>query len=48
MNKKFIIENLQISEQQVKDGKVLDAQEQLEKLKVKYGLCDENNDAKKG
>ena len=43
-----IIESLQISEQQVQDGKVLDAQEHLNSLKVKYGLCDENDNAKKG
>jgi predicted GNAT family N-acyltransferase len=48
MDKKFIIESLEISEQQIKDGKVLDAQEHLNSLKAKYGLCDENSKAKKG
>ncbi len=43
-----IIKSLQISEQQVKEVKVLDAQESLERLKVKYGLCDENSEVKKG
>ena len=48
MNNLSIRENLSISEKQVKEGKVLDAQESLERLKVKYGLCDENSEVKKG
>ena len=38
MNKRFMIENLEVSEKQVEDGKVLDAQEQLEKMKERYSL----------
>ena len=43
MNKRFMIENLEVSEKQVEDGKVLDAQEQLEKMKERYSL--QNNDS---
>ena len=33
-----VLHNLEISEKQVEDGKVLDAQEQLEKMKERYSL----------
>ena len=48
VDKYNVYKSLNISEQQIKDGKVLDAQEHLNSLKVKYGLCDENDNAKKG
>ena len=48
IEKNYVYEILEISEQQIKDGKVLDAQEHLNSLKAKYGLCDENSKAKKG
>lgn len=48
IDKKYIYESLKVSEQQIKDGKVLDVQEHLERLKVKYGLCDKNSKEMKG
>ena len=53
MNKRFIIETLEISEKQVEEGKVLDAFESLQLLKEKYNLNDNekiigNTIAKKG
>ena len=36
-----ILHNLEISEEQVLEGKVLDAFESLQALKEKYNLCDD-------
>ena len=44
MNKRFMIENLEVSEKQVEDGKALDAQEQLEKMKERYSLQNNNSE----
>ena len=48
IDKNYVYKSLDVSEQQVEDGKVVDAQECLNDLKVKYGLCDENNKMTKG
>ncbi len=39
-----VLHNLEISEKQVEDGKALDAQEQLEKMKERYSLQNNNSE----
>ena len=38
--KNIVYKELDISEQQIKNGQVMDAQEHLENLKFKYGLSE--------